>query len=77
MVERAREQDPEGDYRLIPDGDLSSLETGTYDLVLSAFTFDNVATMDKKVGLMRNHDRTVGDLRAGQAVNDARDWKAT
>jgi SAM-dependent methyltransferase len=54
MLERAREHDPEGDYRLIPDGDLSRLAAGAHDLVLSAFTFDNVATMEKKVGLMRS-----------------------
>jgi SAM-dependent methyltransferase len=54
MIERARERDPEGEYRLIPDGDLSGFTAGAYDLVLSAFTFDNVATMEKKAGLMRS-----------------------
>jgi SAM-dependent methyltransferase len=54
MLERARERDPDGDYRLIPDDDLSSLVVGAHDLVLSAFTFDNVATMETKVGLMRS-----------------------
>ncbi len=67
MLERAREHDPEGNYRLIPDGDLSGLATGAHDLVLSAFTFDNVATMEKKVGLMRS----LRDLLhpAGRIVN--------
>jgi SAM-dependent methyltransferase len=51
MLARARERDPQGDYRLVPDGDLSGLEPGAYDLVLSAFTFDNVPTMKKKVVL--------------------------
>lgn len=51
MLARARERDPRGDYRLIGEGDLGSLAAGAYDLVLSAFTFDNVPTMDKKVTL--------------------------
>jgi len=54
MLARAREVDPKGNYRLIRDGDLSSLAAGAHDLVLSAFTFDNVATMEKKVELMRS-----------------------
>ena len=54
MLERARERDPEGDYRLIPDDDLNSFAAGAYDLVLSAFTFDNVATMERRAGLMRS-----------------------
>lgn len=54
MLARARERDPQGEYRLVPDGDLGSLAPGTYDLVLSAFTFDNIPTMEKKVGLFRS-----------------------
>jgi len=54
MIARARERDPQGDYRLVPDGDLSSVATDTYDLVLSVFTFDNVPSMDKKVALFRS-----------------------
>jgi len=53
MVEKARELDPGGDYRVVPDGDLSVLPAGAYDLVLSAFTFDNIPTMEKKVALLR------------------------
>jgi SAM-dependent methyltransferase len=51
MLARARERDPQGDYRLVPDGDLSSLEPGANDLILSAFTFDNIPTKEKKVAL--------------------------
>jgi SAM-dependent methyltransferase len=53
MIARARERDPRGDYRLIGDGDLSALRGVTFDLVLSAFTFDNIATMPRKVALFR------------------------
>lgn len=48
MLARAREIDPEGDYRQVPDGDLSSLERGSFDLVLSVFTFDNIPVLEHK-----------------------------
>jgi ubiquinone/menaquinone biosynthesis C-methylase UbiE len=53
MLARARKRDPKGDYRLVPADTLPPLTAGTYDLVLAAFTFDNVATVDKKVRLFR------------------------
>ena len=53
MLTKAREIDPEGDYRLVGDGDFSHLQHNAYDLVLSAFTFDNIPTMKKKVGIFR------------------------
>jgi SAM-dependent methyltransferase len=52
MLARARERDPRGDYRLLPGGDLDSLAAEPYDLVLSAFTFDNIPTMEKRVALL-------------------------
>ncbi len=51
MIRKAREMDPKGDYRLIPDGDFSPFQKGAYDLVLSAFTFDNIPTRERKVKL--------------------------
>jgi len=51
MLSLARELDPNGDYILVEDGSLSPIRGETYDLVLSAFTFDNIPTMEKKVGL--------------------------
>ena len=54
MLERARERDRHGDYRLVPDGDLSSLGAEAFDLVFSAFTFDNIPTMERKIGLMQS-----------------------
>lgn len=42
-----------GEYRLVPDGSVGGLVENSYDLVLSAFTFDNVPTMKKKVRLFR------------------------
>ncbi len=52
MVARARALDPGGEYRLTEHGDLG-LAGGSCDLVLSAFTFDNVPTMAEKVRLFR------------------------
>jgi len=62
MLGKAREIDSDGDYRLIEDGDLSHFEDCAYDLVLSAFTFDNIPTMEKKV---RNF-REIGRILEGE-----------
>jgi SAM-dependent methyltransferase len=53
MVAVARQQDPEGTYRVIADGDFQTLPSGGFDLILSAFTFDNIPGFDRKVGLFR------------------------
>ncbi len=50
MVDKARELDPTGDYRLIADGEFSQLQRGFYALVLSEFTFDNIPG-EKKIAL--------------------------
>jgi len=34
--------DPFGDYRLVPEDNFDELAVGAFDLVLSAFTFDNI-----------------------------------
>jgi SAM-dependent methyltransferase len=49
MVRRAREIDPEGDYRVIEEGDFNQFNPDSFDLILSAFPFDNIPTMEKKV----------------------------
>jgi SAM-dependent methyltransferase len=67
MLARARERDAHGDYRLVPDGDLGTLPPGAYDLVLSAFTFDNIPTMEKKVGLFSSLRRSLAPH--GRIVN--------
>lgn len=67
MLARARERDPQGDYRLVPDGDLGSLVANTYNLVLSVFTFDNIPTMQKKVALFQDLKRLLS--AGGRIVN--------
>ena len=51
MIKKARQIDPDGDYRLIKGGDFSQFEKGACDLILSAFTFDNIPTKERKVKL--------------------------
>jgi hypothetical protein len=59
MLGRARELDPGGDYRIVPDGDLGGLESGAYDLILSVFTFDNIPTLERKVALFADLGRAL------------------
>lgn len=42
MLKIARNRDPAGDYRLVPEDDLSQFPAGIFDAVLSAFAFDNI-----------------------------------
>ena len=47
MIAKAREIDPSIDYSLIQTDELRELPRDTYDLILSLFTFDNIATPAK------------------------------
>lgn len=67
MVAIARERDPDGDYRVIEDGDFSSLVQLGHDLVLSAFTFDNIPGRDRKVRLFSGLRRLL--RRDGRLIN--------
>jgi ubiquinone/menaquinone biosynthesis C-methylase UbiE len=67
MLRRARTFDPEGDYRLVADGDLSALGDVEFDLVLAAFPFDNIPSAGKKTQLFRELARVLGS--PGKIVN--------
>ena len=67
MLTRARELDPQGDYRLVPDGELPGLRPGAFDLVLSVFTFDNIPDLDHKTSLLRALGRLLDP--GGRMVN--------
>jgi len=54
MVSRARELDPQGDYRLIPGDDMSGLPCASFSLIQSAFTFDNIPGVETKARLFRD-----------------------
>jgi SAM-dependent methyltransferase len=62
MIEKARQIDPAGNYILIKDGDFGRFDEGVYDLVLSAFTFDNIPTEKRKVELLQK----LGGLLKGE-----------
>ncbi|MCP4725903.1 MAG: class I SAM-dependent methyltransferase [bacterium] len=53
MILKAREFDPDGDYRLIEEGSKGNLPESAFDLVLSVFTFDNIPSMETKVSIFR------------------------
>lgn len=52
MINKAREFDPDGDYRLAEDGEFAGIQERMHDLVTAIFTFDNIPTMEKKVSLL-------------------------
>jgi len=49
MIAHARSQDPGGTYLLVQDGEPTGVEDGSLDLVLSAFTFDNIPTAESRL----------------------------
>jgi SAM-dependent methyltransferase len=53
MLDRARQADPGGDYRLVREGKLDSVSPASFDLVFSAFTFDNIPGRKRKISLFR------------------------
>lgn len=61
MLKKAREIDPQGDYRLIKEDRLTQLEGSAFDLVFSAFTFDNIPTLEKKVENLKEIARILRD----------------
>lgn len=68
MLQQARSIDPKGDYRLIDGADFRPVrDEAPFDLILAAFTFDNIATVETKVELLRS----LGGLLAprGRAIN--------
>ncbi len=52
MIRLAREMDPDGEYRLISDGDFSSFQPQSFDIILSVFTFDNIPLVDRRIKLL-------------------------
>ena len=67
MLACARERDRGGAYLLVPDGDLSSLTPSGFDLVFSAFTFDNVPGRKARAHLFRQFHELLSPR--GRVVN--------
>ena len=59
MIKLSRQLDPEGEYFEIEDGVLNDVPSNAFDLILSAFTFDNVPTKSKKIGLFHEFRRVL------------------
>ena len=53
MIDLASRADPDGTYRLVHDGDFSGFEPGSFDLIFSAFAFDNIPHVAKRSELLR------------------------
>lgn len=49
MVAQAKKYDSKGSYRCIPDGDFGRLPLQSFNLILSAFTFDNIPQEKKSM----------------------------
>ncbi|HVP37779.1 MAG TPA: class I SAM-dependent methyltransferase [Candidatus Saccharimonadales bacterium] len=67
MLDRAREIDPAGDYRRVENDALAGLGQGAFDLVLSAFTFDSIPTLERKAAVLRGLAALLGP--GGRIVN--------
>jgi SAM-dependent methyltransferase len=53
MLELARAADPDGRYVLVGDGDYGVLDPQRFDLVFSAFAFDNIPGADHRAEILR------------------------
>ncbi len=59
MIKIAQDMDPQGDYRLMEDGDLGPFSDNSRDLVLAVFTFDNIPTGARKMKILREIRRVL------------------
>lgn len=59
MVREALAIDPANEYHVVGDGNLSRFADDIFDLVFAAFTFDNIATREKKVALFAELARVI------------------
>jgi ubiquinone/menaquinone biosynthesis C-methylase UbiE len=57
MIQAAKDADRHGDYRLVEEGDFSDFEPKSFDLVLSAFAFDNIPDVAKRRRHLRGLSR--------------------
>jgi ubiquinone/menaquinone biosynthesis C-methylase UbiE len=59
MIVKAREHDPDGDYRVVTPGELGSFPDNIFDLVLSEMPFDNMPTAEEKVRTLLEMSRVL------------------
>src|SRR5215470_20041406 len=48
MLDQARALDPSGNYRLVRQSIVAEFALGSFDVILAAFTFDNIPTEEAK-----------------------------
>ena len=61
MLDQARALDPSGDYHLVRDNIACEFVPGSFDLILAAFTFDNMPTEAKTDALSALHALLASD----------------
>ena len=52
MLDQARALDPFGDYHLVRDSIVGQFAPGSFDVILAAFTFDNIQTDEAKANAL-------------------------
>lgn len=57
MIALANKIDPNGQYRLVEEGRLNHFADASFDVIQSAFTFDNIPTLELKVNLFNEFRR--------------------
>ncbi len=67
MIAKARALDPGGDYRLSDSESLKEFADDTFDLILAAFPFDNIAGFDRKTRIFTALRRV--QAPAGRIIN--------
>lgn len=67
MLALAKKCDPQGDYRRIENDSFSQFPDLSIDLILSAFTFDNIPTAQRKVKLFGEMRRVLSP--GGKVIN--------
>lgn len=67
MLRRARVRDPEGKYLQVDEAGLSKLDESNFDLIFSAFTFDNIPTGEQKLFYFRELANRLSPM--GKIVN--------
>lgn len=67
MLNEASRRDPQGSYVLLDQNGLSALGDRTFDLLLCAFTFDNIPSRPRRVTLFRELSRHLAP--EGRIVN--------
>jgi SAM-dependent methyltransferase len=67
MLIQARQLDPTGEYLLVKDGGLQEIRKHHFNLILSAFTFDNIPTEKRKIKLFTELKALLDD--GGRIIN--------